>query len=231
MLYHVHQRLCMAFPSPASEEDDSLFLKPFAPSGFQDVHGPRTDKPGFSFSHRPSPCRARHDIGAICTKAGLGIRISKCRLSSGGAWQIKPYNPQFQNGQLLRFRLAANPTMRLSKVSKGADGKLVREEWIGKRVPVATDQLGEWLTRQAAHSGFSVERLDVVQSIICISEKEIPALERDHEKQENGSLRYVHYEGSLKVTDSKGFACALIRGIGPAKGFGFGLLSIAPVKD
>jgi CRISPR system Cascade subunit CasE len=37
----------------------------------------------------------------------------------------------------------------------------------------------------------------------------------------------VEFDGVLKVTDSEAFGRALSSGIGPAKGFGFGLLSVA----
>jgi CRISPR system Cascade subunit CasE len=37
----------------------------------------------------------------------------------------------------------------------------------------------------------------------------------------------VRYEGILQVTDCARFLAALAAGIGPAKGFGFGLLSVA----
>ena len=33
-LYHVHQRLCMAFPSASRKADDPDFLRPFKPEDF-----------------------------------------------------------------------------------------------------------------------------------------------------------------------------------------------------
>jgi CRISPR system Cascade subunit CasE len=40
----------------------------------------------------------------------------------------------------------------------------------------------------------------------------------------------VRFEGTLEVVNPDNFSSALFNGIGSAKGFGFGLLSIAPVK-
>jgi CRISPR system Cascade subunit CasE len=37
----------------------------------------------------------------------------------------------------------------------------------------------------------------------------------------------VDFEGILEVTDPEEFAAAVTAGIGPAKAFGFGLLSVA----
>lgn len=38
------------------------------------------------------------------------------------------------------------------------------------------------------------------------------------------------FGGVLQVTESAAFHDALVRGIGPAKAYGFGLLSLAPVS-
>ena len=35
-VYRVHQRLCMAFPYPATKANDPAFLKPYQPCGFRD---------------------------------------------------------------------------------------------------------------------------------------------------------------------------------------------------
>jgi len=43
-------------------------------------------------------------------------------------------------------------------------------------------------------------------------------------------LRSVRYDGLLEVLDEERFRESLLSGIGPAKAFGFGLLSIAPVR-
>lgn len=43
-------------------------------------------------------------------------------------------------------------------------------------------------------------------------------------------LRSVRYDGTLSVTDPVKFHQTLCSGIGPAKAFGFGLLSIAPAR-
>ena len=46
-LYHVHQRLCMAFPSAPRISEDPGFLKPFKPEDFA--------KTRFMCSVRPTP--------------------------------------------------------------------------------------------------------------------------------------------------------------------------------
>ncbi|TRZ48108.1 hypothetical protein D4S03_10330, partial [bacterium] len=50
-LYHVHQRLCMAFPSASRKSEDAHFLQPFQPKDFgdQQVHVERQADSGFLF--------------------------------------------------------------------------------------------------------------------------------------------------------------------------------------
>ena len=53
------------------------------------------------------------------------------------------------------------------------------------------------------------------------------------EVEQQDKLRHfaVCFEGVLKVTDEDLFTETVENGIGSAKGFGFGLLSLAPIKE
>jgi CRISPR system Cascade subunit CasE len=126
----------------------------------------------------------------------------------------KSYSPVIQTGQTLRFRLRANPT-----VKKQIDGKengyrlgLLREE----------DQL-KWLNRKAEESGFSV--------MSCRTSPEGMTYD-DRSFKEQDKMRHfaVRFEGVLKIINKELFTTTIERGIGSAKGFGFGLLSIAPLR-
>jgi len=121
----------------------------------------------------------------------------------------KQVDPPLYAGQRLRFRLRANPTVK-------RDGKrraLVREE----------DQQG-WLLRKAAAAGFRPVGFLAARRLRLTSQK----AEADTGRQHRATHLAVDYEGVLEVTDALAFRHALAAGIGPAKGFGFGLLSIAP---
>lgn len=126
----------------------------------------------------------------------------------------KPFAPAVIDGQDLYFRLRANPS-----VKKQGEGKkngyrlgLLREE----------DQL-DWMQKKAKESGFSL-----------VSCRAIPEgiLHDETGSLDKGKLRHyaVRFEGLLKVLDAALFTDKLKNGIGPAKGFGFGLLSIASVR-
>ncbi len=56
-LYHVHQRLCMAFPSASRRSADPQFLCPFNPDDFgpKPVHAARSMDAGFLFRIDPQP--------------------------------------------------------------------------------------------------------------------------------------------------------------------------------
>jgi CRISPR system Cascade subunit CasE len=108
------------------------------------------------------------------------------------------------------FRLRANTTKRILTKS-GPEG----ERRNGKRVPVRGDE-GRlaWLARHAQEGGFALEGVRVT---------ELPAL-----SSVRRALTFAGalFDGRLRVTNADAFRAALAEGIGPAKAFGFGLLSI-----
>jgi CRISPR system Cascade subunit CasE len=126
---------------------------------------------------------------------------------------VKTFDFQAAVGQIFIFRLTANPTKRLKAEGKidGPRVGLVREE----------DQL-KWLQRKGESHGFSV-----------LDARLTKLVQPDGWKQENGkkhciSCQAVRFDGRLQVTDPGMLAQAVTEGIGSGKGFGFGLLSLAP---
>lgn len=140
-----------------------------------------------------------------------------------------------QPGQVLRFRLRANPTRKVD--TKSAPDGTRRN---GRRVPLrGDDALIEWLQRKAEQAGF---RLLYVRRVPAVVDVRTSHMEREVARHvgretarvtghhENGPLTIdsVVFEGHLAVTDRDRFLEALERGIGPAKAYGCGLLSLAP---
>ncbi|KSR45927.1 MULTISPECIES: type I-E CRISPR-associated protein Cas6/Cse3/CasE [Pseudomonas aeruginosa group] len=101
-----------------------------------------------------------------------------------------------------RFRLFANPTV----TRQGKRYGLVGEE----------QQLA-WLARQGERHGFTVEAALVTSSDVLGSRKGAARI----------SVLRSAFEGRLRVCRPESFAQALAAGIGPAKAFGCGLLSLA----
>jgi CRISPR system Cascade subunit CasE len=103
-----------------------------------------------------------------------------------------------------RFRLLANPTVCRK----------------GKRLALLNpEEQTTWMERQAANHGFDIQALKI----------------RPHELLTSSSggkapicVQRVCFDGLLSVGNKADFEKALLDGIGPAKAFGCGLLSVAP---
>jgi CRISPR system Cascade subunit CasE len=120
----------------------------------------------------------------------------------------KSVDPGFSEGQLLNFRLRANP------VKRDAD--------TGKRLGLLEEEdQREWLDRKGQRNGFRVVRCHVIPEGLKKFDKRSGGTER------KVTLASVRYEGVLQVTDPAALLEAMEGGIGPAKAFGFGLLSLA----
>ena len=130
--------------------------------------------------------------------------------------ECKPFDLKLAVGQTLAFRLRANPTKRL--------GKHARDE-NGKRVGIY-DEAGQvdWLQRKAGASGFRIVRAMVSRDEKIENED---AIHRDNHTHDL-KLLSVQFDGILQVLDQEKVCEAVVTGIGSGKGFGFGLLSLAP---
>jgi len=156
---------------------------------------------------------------------------------------VKAWEPQFHEGQRLRFRLQANPTMSLNV---GKDAKHGARRGLYREV----ERL-DWLRAQSERCGFA---LDVFEETLRASEK-APALFRGRAhvadfslqlpvcemrdlndgrrfplKDSSNQFSAARFDGELRVFNPPTFQAAIENGIGRAKGFGFGLLSVAPVS-
>ncbi len=120
-------------------------------------------------------------------------------------------------GRRFLFRLKANTTKRLSAKSPG-----VIAGQVGKRVPVRGDDARrQWLSRHAAVSGFDLD-------LGSVRITELPAAGGSGGKRV--TVAGAVFDGVLVVSDQEKFRLALQQGIGPAKAYGFGLLSIAAAR-
>jgi len=134
--------------------------------------------------------------------------------SGATAKEVGSLYSRIREGRVLRFRLRANPTRKIDTKS-AADGRRRH----GRRVPVRGEEAQvEWLARQAQRCGFAL-----VEATVALSGS--AELSRSHST--GRTFQGVLYEGHLVVRQLELFRRALAEGIGPAKAFGFGLLSIA----
>lgn len=121
---------------------------------------------------------------------------------------IQPHR-QIEDGVKLRFSLVANPTRKID-TKTGPDG--LRRN--GRRVPLRGEALDNWLIRQGTQNGF----------VVMQAETKPPRFIFPPTRDTQIGVVHVLFEGKLCVTDCRLFCAALIRGIGPGKAYGAGLM-------
>lgn len=121
------------------------------------------------------------------------------------AVEVKAFTPLFMAGKGFYFRLRANPVV-------------TRE---GKRSGLPDKEKVAWLVRKAELGGFNLLGGRVLEEGVVWARR----------KGEKVNLSVATFEGVLTVEDKARFRQTLEQGIGPAKAFGMGLLSIAPLED
>lgn len=156
-----------------------------------------------------------------------------------GLWNInvKSYDPVLRPGQELSFSLRGNPIV--SKRDKNGkqhrhdvvmDEKFrMKKENSGKDYDVNISEIVqqkgvEWLQKKAEASGFSIEKEQVRADGYCNHKFYKP------NGKHNISFNTIDFTGVLTVTDPEMFKKVLFEGIGPAKGFGCGLLMVRLVR-
>lgn len=126
----------------------------------------------------------------------------------------KQWEPQFYPGQLLRFFLYANP---VKTIKDGQRRKNPKGEVKSCRVPLIDfDEQGQWLVKRLSGAAHVLE-LDINSLEPIFFRKKMTVA---------GKIQPVRYQGTLSVTQTDQFRVLLETGIGPAKAFGCGMLSL-----
>ncbi|MGD0400477.1 MAG: type I-E CRISPR-associated protein Cas6/Cse3/CasE [Syntrophobacteraceae bacterium] len=154
------------------------------------------------------------------------------------AFALKEIAPSFLSYRHYAFDLRANPVKTI--VQRGPNGEtLLRHDGkrrSGKRVPlVKPDELREWLFRKGKVRCRDKDTgLDVPGGFRIVEEKPLeisPMVESYFRKKgQSGYHGGVQFRGILEVTDPERFIETYHFGVGSAKGFGFGLLLLAPIN-
>lgn len=227
-IYHVHQRLSMAFPSKEYRAADPHFLQPYDPAHFE--------RPHFLF-RIDNAIKDGAPRAVILVQSGLvpdwDYAFQNAPAILAGPPETREYNPAFQNGQRLRFRIRVNLSKKIKESKNGTDLRKVkgildkkgRPKEQGKRVAFTWDQeknpddvIREWFSAKAGRWGFQIDEFRVIQLGWIIGYKAIG--------KHTLKFRSALLEGLLQVTDVEQFTTAIANGIGFAKSFGFGMLSV-----
>lgn len=159
-------------------------------------------------------------------------------VDKSGNWEIesKPYSPKLYTGQRLSFTLCANPIRK----KKDRDGKgkrhdvvmeaktalkgigKPRKEWPSIADIIQKEGIG-WLKVRSEKYGFSINDNEV----------QVDGYRQNSSFKGKGkqAIRFsaLDFTGLLGVTDPDKFKKALYEGIGPAKGFGCGMMMVRKI--
>lgn len=199
--YHAHSLIWDLFSDGPERERDFLFRQ-------EEFHG----LPGFlTVSRRPPSSR-------------------------NGTWLVetKPYNPVLREGMQLGFALRANPIRTVQDEHRRhhrhdvvMNAKRRLGENPSERKPSLPEIVQEagvaWLASRSEPYGFTFSPGEVSAdgyTRLRLVKGGSPALIQ---------LSTIDFSGRLTVRDPERFRAALEGGIGPAKGFGCGLLLVRPV--
>lgn len=133
-------------------------------------------------------------------------------------WVTKPYAPlldQLEPGDRFAFRLTANPIHNVRQET-GTRGKPIGH------VTVAEQE--KWLLARQERSGFEVTHTAKGDSTLSVSDRRALSFRRGAAQV---TLTVATYQGILQITDADQFRRVLVNGLGRAKGYGCGLLTIA----
>jgi CRISPR system Cascade subunit CasE len=133
------------------------------------------------------------------------------------SWETKDYDrllERIRPDHSWRFRLKANPVHSVKDRDTMSRGKVMAH--------VTSQQQKQWLVKRAQHCGFSLnpDAFDVIHTQWQKFNKE-----DGHEV----TFRTATYEGILTVTNPDCFRESLITGIGRAKAYGCGLMTVISV--
>jgi CRISPR system Cascade subunit CasE len=136
-------------------------------------------------------------------------------------WETRDYQPLLDRlaaGQRWAFRLTANPVSSRRKTDESE-----RSQRFGH---VTVAQQTAWLLERTERLGFLVTKATHDEPDVAIRRRETQRFERN---SHTVTLATAVFEGHLQILDPVALRCALVRGVGSGKGYGCGLLTLAPI--
>ena len=168
-----------------------------------------------------------------------------------------PLLTRLEVGQEYRFRLVANPVQHLRHPQKPTEAQQRRQRSWDSQTGTAAERKvrghrvehrtaahqRNWLISKAASCGFLIPEiehdahtiLDQAPGTTAQTDHQVALIERrrlhfrKRRDTEPIKIASATFEGRLRITDLEPFKQALLQGIGPAKAYGQGLLTLAPL--
>lgn len=148
-------------------------------------------------------------------------------------WQTRDYKPlldRIDTGQHYAFRLTANPTRNLKPPPGAKRGKRVQHT-------TAHHQL-RWLQEKAEQAGFTIRPstahlpgTDEPAPDIRLIHRDNAAFRKHRDDTNRVTITQVGYLGTLQVTNPDTLRTTLTTGLGHARAYGCGLLTLAKTTE
>lgn len=126
-------------------------------------------------------------------------------------WRTTVVTAAFLSHAKYRFELKANPTYRRSSDHR-------------RLAIFGEEDLKKWIDRKAAAAGFTI-----IPATLRLTAPQCADFREGNQRM--GRHGFVNFQGVLEVENRELFTQAFFKGIGSAKGFGYGLLMLQPIHD
>ena len=155
--------------------------------------------------------------GGVLAHVLCGREPLRPDICAGEHWQCRAVPDSFLEHSRYRFDVVCNPARKVRAYD--ADGQ--RKKNSNRKAVLSGDEQEAWFLRKARDGGFAVQqglRIDPCRSHLFRKEGQ------------DGTHIAARFCGVLEVQDRDLFRHCFRCGIGSARGFGFGLLLLAPVQ-
>lgn len=209
--YEMHRTVCKAFPGgvfrEARSEGDTTGIL------FRvDLH-PRTHIPTLLVQSRQKP---NWDM-PLAEKKNYLLEDVDLPLGIENP-AVKEMNLQLHEGQVIAFRLRANPTVKKTTVKDNGEKHKARLGIFRE------EEQHKWLERKFHSTGAALVSVNILNDQFVHGK-----LFAEKEKERRMKFLSVQFDGVLQVKNPEELVKAIYSGFGSAKGLGFGLLSLARV--
>lgn len=257
-IYNVHQRLCMGFPRKEQLENDRQFLFPYNPTGFvsdsasNEIHVQRVQehRPHFLFridhivqgNKNLAVILVQSDLEPCWDYAFYNARVLLANVPLSPPVQ---YQPIFKTGAEYRFRIHVCLSRKSKNVMDANGEKILLDK--SKRLAFNWEsdrdkEIQDWFHKKALGNATKVPRPLGFEPEVCIVmnvgwshgwKNGGGSIDPNSNSKTDHALKFrsALLEGTLRVTDPEAFLNTIKTGIGSAKAFGFGLLSVAPMSQ
>jgi CRISPR system Cascade subunit CasE len=171
----------------------------------------RVDRSATTNTHLYILSPARPDLTHLVEQAGWPTTET---------WQTREYSSlleRLQEGQRWAFRLKANPVHAV---------RVAQEQRTKPLGHVTVAQQETWLTSRTHKHGFTLAKGTPDALDLLVHDRETIRFKRNNATV---TLTTATYDGILHITDAQALRTALVTGIGRAKGYGCGMLTLAPI--